>query len=106
MPERILQRAGLSWTHKMADTRTRYLITKDQWTKIIDGGTSATVWRELHGPSYYNMLYDNASDTPTGFPATAQKMFEAGDTAEFEYPSAAYLWVTCKEENGAVIVTE
>jgi hypothetical protein len=90
----------------MADLRTKHPITEDQWKKIIDGGTSAKVWRQLNGPTYFSMIFDSNADTPTGTPDTMQRMFQGGDTDEFEYPSAAYVWVMCQGENGAVIVTE
>jgi hypothetical protein len=89
------------------------VITENAWTKIINAGTSAKIFRSLHGPTYYSMIYDDVADTPSALtppsytlPATAEKMFAAGDVSEFEYPSAAYVWVTCKGEDGAVIVTE
>ena len=91
----------------MADTRTRYPITEDTWVKVIDGGTSATILKSVQDATYYCMLYNSSGDTPGVFPLdTQQKMFQGGNVDEFEYPSAAYLWVLAHGKDGAVVVTE
>lgn len=94
----------------MADTRTRYDLTQNVWTEIINGGTAATIYNADPGAVYYSMLFDDDTSDPSTLAAadleTKEEMFLQSRKEEFTYPSAAYLWVMASERPGSIIVTE
>ena len=92
----------------MADSRTRFSITKDKWTRVVNGGTSAKIWRSSVEPTaYYSMLFDDIGDTPVDgtIPNTAEKMFIESGVNFLDNSTTVYLWVTCVGNDGVVVVT-
>jgi hypothetical protein len=92
----------------MADARTHYPITKNEWTRVVNGGTKAKIQRSLIDATYYSMLFDDAGDEPVDgvLGDTAEKMFTDGNVVFLDNSTTVYLWVTCVRNNGAVVVTD
>lgn len=95
----------------MADKRTVFPIPADTWVRVVNGATSANIYKRIVVVDYYSMAFDNAADTPVDQSvfdtATAEKIFIDKPSNEPVGDSAAiYVWLRCAPGKvGSVIVT-
>ena len=94
----------------MADKRTVVAITADTWVEIINGAKTAKIKEKISNVSYYSMVFDNNADVPADVApsaaATAEKIFESGNTEILNDAALTYVWLRCSPgEVGSVIVT-
>ena len=102
----------------MADKRTNFAIPANTWVRVLQGGTSATMYKEKTTSEYMSLIYsaDVGTDDPNTLfplmdttnqaPPTSQLMFSDGLIEEFADSVNTYYWVACKSgKMGSVIVT-
>lgn len=102
----------------MADKRTNFPIPANTWVRVLQGKTSATIYKETLTSDYMSLMYDadvGTDDPNTLFPLTAttnqkpptsQKIFLDGLIEEFSDPAVTFFWIACKSgKAGSVVAT-
>lgn len=96
----------------MANKRTVFPIPANTWVKVVDGATSAKIYRANTNVTYNSFVGTASGDTPSDtllLTPTSEKMFMEEDSKYNEILSdsaAVYMWVKCDlDEVGELIVT-
>lgn len=93
----------------MADLRTNIPIPEDTWTAVIVNDTSGSLYavKLVPGIKYFSFLGGLVGDKPVDgvYADTCEEVFYDSRRELFEYPSAAYLWLSCKGGAGEIIKT-
>lgn len=106
----------------MADIRTAITIPVNTWVKVLNGATSALLYKQKTTSDYMSLMFDAAETvsspdndpnllypltaTTNQSPATSQKIFLDGLIEEFSHSVNAYFWIACKSgKTGSVVVT-
>lgn len=83
----------------MANARTQFDIPAGEWTKIINGTTSARVFKKKTDVEYMSLHYTDVADDPNGVvdvdpeAETVEAMVFVNGDWDFSNGSNGYIWV-------------